>query len=259
MVPINALHVARDAAIQGGKILSYYWGRLKNVKRKTHASDLVTEADHESEEAILRVLKTSYPDHGVLAEESGLQKGASDYLWVVDPLDGTTNYTHQFPMVAVSIALLYQETPILGVVYNPIHDEMYMAAKGDGATLNGRSISVSKVDSLESSLLATGFPYDRKENLDNNYKEFCQMTDASQGVRRLGSAALDLAYVAAGRLDGYWEKGLGAWDIAAGALLVEEAGGLVTAYDLGPFDVQSGAILATNGSIQQLVSNSLIT
>jgi len=244
------LAIANEAASAGGAILRRYWGRLRHIQRKTSASDLVTEADTASEQAILEILLRECPTHKILAEESGWTEGSvEEYVWAVDPLDGTTNYTHQYPMVAVSIGLLYREQPIIGVVYNPILEERFSAAQGLGTTLNGEKIEVSQVDSLEQTLLSTGFAYDRLVNPDNNYPEFCRLTDVSQGVRRAGAAALDLAYVAAGRLDGYWEKGLHIWDIAAGVVLVTEAGGTVSEYDESPLELHSGRILATNGRI----------
>lgn len=252
------LKIAREAAVEGGKVLQRYWGKLDHVRQKGFFWDLVTEADTESEEAVLTYLRKHFPDHQSLSEEAGMKSANDcDYLWVVDPLDGTTNYTHQYPMVSVSIGLLYQGEPIIGVVYNPILNEMFEGAKGLGATLNKHPIHVSNVSTLPKSLLATGFAYDRKQNPDTNYAEFCHMTHLSHGVRRGGSAALDLSYVAAGRLDGFWERGLKPWDMAAGVLLVKEAGGVVTSYDMKPFDILSGRILATNGVIHKKLSKEL--
>ncbi len=252
------LKIATEAAKSGGAILEQYWGKLISIQEKQFTWDLVTEADKKSEATILKILKNEFPSHTILAEESGLHsmKG-TDYAWVVDPLDGTTNYTHQYPMVSVSIGLLHKGNPIVGVVYNPIHNELFQAAEGMGSTLNGNKISISKVDSLSHSLLATGFAYDRRDTIDNNYTEFCHVTHSSQGVRRGGSAALDLAYVAAGRLDGFWERGLQPWDIAAGVILIREAGGKVSSYENGPLIIESGRILATNGKIHELLSNEL--
>jgi myo-inositol-1(or 4)-monophosphatase len=220
---------------------------------------LVTEADKASETSVLQVLRRHLPDHAILAEESGqLGQQNGEFLWAIDPLDGTTNYAHQYPCVAVSIGLLIQGKPSVGVVYNPIHQELYRAATGLGATCNRRSIRVSQTDDLSRSLLVTGFAYDRHQTPDNNYAEFCHLTHLTQGVRRDGAAALDLAYIAAGRLDGYWERGLSIWDMAAGIVLVEEAGGQVTAYDRTPFDLASGRILATNGRVHAALSHELL-
>jgi myo-inositol-1(or 4)-monophosphatase len=249
---------ALEAASLGGSILKEHWGKLKGYDTKSFSTDLVTLADKESETAIVNYLNRHWPEYEILAEESGFHSSTRHhYSWVVDPLDGTTNYAHQIPIVSVSIALLLDNIPIVGVVYNPILDEKFVAVKGGGATLNNIPIHVSKVSSIPQSVLATGFPYDRKTSKETNYAEFCHLTHISQGVRRMGSAALDLAYVAAGRFDGYWESGLKKWDMAAGVLLVQEAGGLVTAYDQSPFNLDSDRILATNGSIHQALSTEL--
>jgi myo-inositol-1(or 4)-monophosphatase len=251
--------VAVEASKRGSEILLQHWGKLKQVREKSNAGDLVTEADQQSEDCILEYLKEQCPNHTILSEESGLHavEGA-EFLWAVDPLDGTTNYTHQVPIVSVSIALLYHGTPIVGVVYNPFVDEMFTAGQGRGAFLNDEPINVSDVETLGKSMLATGFAYDRRDTPDNNYAEFCYLTSQSQGVRRMGSAALDLAYVACGRFDGFWERGLNVWDIAAGTVLVREAGGLVSSYENGPLDLKSGRILATNGCIHQQTSKTLL-
>lgn len=254
----KALEVATEAANAGGVVMKHYWGNLASISEKSSQSDLVTEADRLSEIQIKKLLRNHFPEHAILAEESGIDKlKESDFLWAVDPLDGTTNYTHQFPMVAVSIGLLYQNQPVMGVVYNPITDELFQAAAGAGATLNGKPIHVSTTAQLAKSLLATGFAYDRQETRDNNYPEFSYLTNRSQGVRRLGAASLDLAFVACGRLDGYWERGLQLWDMAAGIALVLEAGGMISAYDKSPFKWESGRILATNGKIHLPLSAAL--
>jgi myo-inositol-1(or 4)-monophosphatase len=248
----ECLDFAVNVAGESGKVLKKYWGKLSHIEEKEFAWDLVTEADKESEEVILNLLQKEYPSYDILSEESGLkEKNHSEYLWVVDPLDGTTNYTHQYPMVSVSIALTYKENPVIGVVYNPIYEELIAAADGLGCTMNGEHVQVSKAAALSQSLLATGFAYDRLTTSDNNYAEFCHLTNHSQGVRRGGSAALDLAYVAAGRLDGFWERGLKFWDIAAGVVLIKEAGGCATSYSGGTLDLKSGRILASNGLIHK--------
>jgi len=236
-----------------------YLGKLDSIQEKGRPGDLVTAADKDAEKTVLEVLQRHLPDHDILAEESGaVGDRTSDYRWAIDPLDGTTNYTHQYPFFAVSIGLLYQGTPWLGVVYGPVHNGVFRAAKGLGATRNRRPIHVSQTQHLANSLLVTGFAYDRRETSDNNYAEFCHLTHKTQGVRRGGSASMDLAYVACGRLDGYWERGLSPWDVAAGVVLVEEAGGIVTAYDQSPFQVESGRILASNGNIHQELSDALV-
>lgn len=251
--------LALKLAHEGGEILRHYWGHLQDVQSKDGTGNLVTEADKASEKRILELLHDHYPSHAVLAEESGEHKsGDSPFLWAIDPLDGTTNYAHQLPVVAVSVALLYGGFPIVGVVYNPILNDIFHAQLDGGAFLNGKKLRVSKVKELGKSLLATGFPYNRRNNPENNYAEFSRLTDLSQGVRRLGSAALDMANVAAGRYDGYWELGIQTWDVAAGTLLVTEAGGKVTGYDGSPVDLFSGKILATNGLLHEQLSKELL-
>jgi myo-inositol-1(or 4)-monophosphatase len=199
------------------------------------------------------------PHHAILAEESGgAALGTSEFLWAIDPLDGTTNFAHQYPFFAVSIGLLINGIASVGVVYDPYHNHLFRAAKGLGATCDRCPIHVSATKELSRSLLVTGFAYDRRETIDNNYAEFCHFTHLTQGVRRGGSASIDLAYVAWGRLDGYWERGLSPWDLAAGVVLVEEAGGKVTAYDGGEFDLKSGRILATNGHLHDVMSQELV-
>jgi myo-inositol-1(or 4)-monophosphatase len=253
------LEAALNIAQKSGAILKKYWGKFQTVSCKNNPMDLVTEADKASEKIILKFLKKNYPAHSVLSEESGWNDVKdSEYLWIVDPLDGTTNFTHQYPMVSVSIGLLYQQIPILGVVYNPILKELFYCSKNCGAFFNEKKIKVSSNKSLGSSLLASGFPYDRQKNKDNNYCEFCLLTHLTQGVRRGGSAALDLAYVAAGRFDGYWERGIKSWDVAAGMMLVQEAGGLVTTYEGSYFKIDSEMIMATNGHIHSALSNKIL-
>ncbi|EFB42053.1 MULTISPECIES: inositol monophosphatase family protein [Parachlamydia] len=254
------LKTATSAATSGGKILKKYWKNVKQIEDKSTAGDLVTEADKESEKIILQMITEAYPDHAILAEESSEKhlSSSSDFLWVIDPLDGTVNYAHQNPMVAISIALLYQNKVVVGVVFNPFYQELFQAIKGMGATLNGEKITVSQTRALDKSLLATGFAYDRRTTTDTNYPEFCHLTNLTHGVRRFGAASLDLAFVAAGRFDGYWERGLKPWDMAAGALLVQEAGGKISAYNETPFDLQSGKILATNGMLHHALSQELL-
>ncbi len=252
------LETALATAHHAGSVIRENWGKSHLISHKEADIDLVTEVDRDSEREIIRILTQKYPSHAILTEEQGSKTGSNtDFLWVIDPLDGTTNFTHQYPMVSVSIALLFQGTPVIGVVYNPIFQEFFHAAQGIGAFLNHQPIRVSSVDSLDKSLLASGFSYDRKSNPDNNYSEFCLLTHLSQGVRRGGSAALDLAYVAAGRFDGYWERGIKPWDIAAGTLLVREAGGLVSGYDNTPLDLYSGFIVAANPLIHPVLTEKI--
>ena len=254
----NLLDIATEAALAAGSILQTYLGKLEEIEEKGRPGDLLTAADKASEVAILDILTRHVPDHPILTEESGqLGTTESEYLWAIDPLDGTTNFAHQYPFFAVSIGLLFAGIPCMGVIFDPFHNELYRAAKGLGATKNRHRISVSQTTDLNKSLLVTGFAYDRRETADNNYAEFCHLTHLTQGVRRSGSASLDLACVAMARVDGYWERGISIWDIAAGVVLVEEAGGKVTAYDGSPLQLSSGRILATNGYIHDSISTEL--
>jgi myo-inositol-1(or 4)-monophosphatase len=253
------LDIATEAALAGGAVLQTYLGKLEDIQEKGRPGDLVTEADKGAEAAILAVIQRHFPDHAILAEESGkLGEAESQFLWAIDPLDGTTNFAHQYPFYSTSIGLLIDGVPQVGVIFDPSRQELFRAAKGLGATCNRRPIRVSRTNELSRSLLVTGFAYDRHETPDNNYAEFCRLTHLTQGVRRGGSAAIDLAYVACGRLDGYWERGLSPWDITAGVVIVEEAGGKVTAYDEGAFVMNSGRILATNGQIHGALSGELV-
>lgn len=253
------LEVATEAALAGGAVLQSYLGNLEEIQEKGRPGDLVTIADKTSEHAVLSVVQRHLPDHGILAEESGqLGNLDSDYLWAIDPLDGTTNFAHQYPAFAVSIGLMIQGVPQVGVIFDPFRQELFRAAKGLGATRNRQPIQVSQTQELGKSLLTSGFPYDRQQTTDTNYAEFCYLTHLTQGVRRGGSAAMDLAYVACGRLDGYWERGISPWDVVAGIVLLEEAGGRVTAYDTSPFQLNSGRILATNGHLHESLSQALM-
>jgi myo-inositol-1(or 4)-monophosphatase len=252
------LDVATEAALAAGKVLQACWGKLESITEKGRPGDLVTEADRQAESAILAVLRRHFPTHSILAEESG-QFGDLDaeYLWAIDPLDGTTNYAHQYPFSAASIGLLINGVPQVGAIFDPFHQELFRGAVGIGATCNDQPIHVSNTAKLAQSLLVTGFAYDRRETPDNNYQEFCYLTHITQGVRRAGAASLDLAYVACGRLDGYWERGLSPWDLAAGVAIVEASGGKVTAYDQSEFDIRSGRILATNSQVHAELSQTL--
>jgi myo-inositol-1(or 4)-monophosphatase len=241
--------IAIDAAKKAGLLLQRRVGRVKRVAYKG-AVNLVTEMDLLSERTIVATIHRHFPDHAFLAEESAvLQSGSSPYQWIIDPLDGTTNYTHGFPIYAISIALAKKGEVILGVIYDPTREELFCAAKGEGARLNGKKIHVSSTENLSQSLLATGFPYDLRESRTNNFDHFKNFALRAQAVRRAGSAALDLSYVAAGRFDGFWEMKLGPWDMAAGSLLVKEAGGQSTDFSGRPLQLEGRQVLASNGKI----------
>jgi myo-inositol-1(or 4)-monophosphatase len=213
--------------------------------------NLVTEADRISEEMITSKINRLFPEHDILAEEFTYASKGSDFRWIIDPLDGTTNYAHGYPVFCVSIALQKVDEIILGVIYNPMLKEMFVAEKGQGAFLNGREIHVSFTTTIAQSFIATGFPYDIREDSQNNLNYFNEMIMKARAIRRAGSAALDLAYVAAGRFDGFWELKLNPWDTAAGWLLVEEAGGLVTDFNGNGYFLESSVILASNGRIHK--------
>jgi myo-inositol-1(or 4)-monophosphatase len=234
---------------------------LKSRLNTPHSIDykgvinLVTEADRMSEALILDRIRQNFPDHSVLAEESPARENNSIYRWIIDPLDGTTNYAHSYPVFCVSMALEQEGRVIAGVVYNPMLDELFLAEKGKGAWLNGQRISVSDTSDLSRSLLATGFPYDIRESEHNNLNYFNVMIKEVQAIRRAGSAALDMAYVAAGRFDGFWELKLMPWDTAAASLLIQEAGGNVSDLSGQSFFLTAPHVLASNGKIhQQLIS-----
>lgn len=230
---------------------------LKNRLNSEHTIDykgeinLVTEADKISEGMITSKIASLFPDHDILAEEFTYTIRGSDFRWIIDPLDGTTNYAHGHPFFCVSIALERLDTMIVGIIYDPMLDEMFVAEKGKGAFLNDRAIHVSNTNRVIEGLLATGFPYDIREDSHNNLNYFNTMILKAQAIRRAGSAALDLAYVAAGRFDGFWELKLNPWDIAAGWLLVEEAGGIVTDMQGKDYYLESPSILASNGRIHK--------
>ena len=238
------LDLARRAAESGGVQLKAHFGRLEQVREKGRSGDLVTEADLAAEAAVLGLLQAETPEIGVLAEESGRRPSESALEWCVDPLDGTTNYAHGFPVFATSVGLTWQGMPLLGALSLPAFDEVYWAAPGLGSWCNGCRLAVSDCHQLADALLATGFAYDRQQRLDNNYAEFAWFTHRSHGVRRAGAAAVDLAFVASGKVDAYWERGLAPWDLAAGMVLVEEAGGVVSGYDGSPADLSSGRVVA---------------
>jgi myo-inositol-1(or 4)-monophosphatase len=248
---------ARQAARAGGQTLNGHLGRLRQIREKGRPGDLVTEADEAAEAAVLQVLLERTPGLGVLAEESGRRHGNGDLEWCVDPLDGTTNFAHGFPFFATSIGLTWRGLPLLGALAAPALDQFFWAAPGLGAWCNDQPIQVSEASTLGESLLATGFAYDRNTRLNNNYAEFAWFTHRTRGVRRPGAASLDLAYVAAGRLDGYWERGLSPWDLAAGVALVEAAGGVVCAYDGTLLELASGRLIASAPGMRQALIDGL--
>lgn len=237
-----------EAAREGGQVLLRKFGRLSAVDHKGEV-DLVTEADRESEAAIVGVLRRVFPFHDILAEEKDWGRQISRYRWIIDPLDGTTNFAHGFPWFAISIALEVEGSITCGAVFNPFHRELFYAEKGQGAWMNDIPLRVSSISRLEDALVATGFPYDRKRSPVNNYDHFINFQQAAQACRRAGAASLDLVCTAAGRLDGYWEMKLKPWDVAAGKLIVEEAGGRITDFDGKPFDIYGCECLASNGRI----------
>jgi myo-inositol-1(or 4)-monophosphatase len=244
------LDIAIKTALEAGNYLKMNVGKIKQIEHKGgHATNLVTEIDKKSEEIIIGRIKQHYPSHDFLGEESGYAEISSEYRWIIDPLDGTTNYAHGLPIFSVTIGLEYKSEIILGVVYNPSLNELFTAEKGKGAWLNKKRIEVSKTAKLIESLVVTGFPYTINENPEPEVTHFRNFIVESQAVRRLGSAALDLAYVACGRFDGFWEGTLNAWDMAAGVLLVTEAGGKWTDYQGKPSSVYNTQVLTTNGLI----------
>lgn len=252
-----AIQTARDA----GAILADRLGRALQVSNKGDI-DLVTEADLASEKLIIERIKSHYPRHAILAEEAGDTEGdltgASEWKWIIDPLDGTTNYAHGYPCFCVSIALECAGEIEIGVIYDPTRDELFAAEKGQGATLNGRRMRVSEVEDLNSAMLCTGFPYNVRER-PNFARDFANFTMEAQAVRRDGSAAIDLAYLACGRFDGFWEDGLNAWDVAAGILLITEAGGRVTDFVGAPLDIYTPKVLASNGLVHHAMMKVLGT
>jgi len=241
--------VAVDAARAAGRLLLDALPGSHRITSKSTARDLVTEMDARAEALIFERLRDAFPDDAMLGEESGATTGRSGRRWIVDPLDGTVNYAHSVPHFAVSIALEMRGRVELGVAYLPCADELYVAEHGAGARLNERPLTVSATETLAESLLVTGFPYDIREQPDNNLREDAVFSVRARAVRRLGSAVADLAWVTAGRFDGLWALRLGPWDVAAGMLLVEEAGGRVTGIDGGPLDLDAPSLVASNGRI----------
>ena len=243
------LAVAIGAAREAGAVLREELGRARRIDFKGSPTNLVTEMDGRAEALIVARLLGAFPEDAVLAEERGAVAGRSGRRWIIDPLDGTTNYAHGVPTFGVSIALQVGDRITVGVIHDPNHGETFTAERGGGAFVNGVPLAVSATADLNESLLCTGFPYDIRQARRNNLAEFAAFSLQAQGVRRMGSAVIYLAYVAAGRMDGYWELRLGPWDVAAGALMVEEAGGRITNLTGGPLDIDAPAVVASNGRI----------
>jgi myo-inositol-1(or 4)-monophosphatase len=246
---------AREISVEAGPILLRGFRSEKTVISYKSKTDLVTDADRASESLLVGRISERFPDHAIIAEEGSRKEAPGGYLWYVDPLDGTNNFAHGIPFFCISIGVfsLSLKQVIAGVVYNPFLDEMFTAERGGGAFLNGNTIHVSSLADIGISLLATGFPYDKAISKKNNIPEFNRVVPRVQGIRRMGSAAIDLSYVACGRLDGYWEGKLNPWDMAAGSLIVEEAGGRVTRYDGGDFMPEYPEIIASNGLIHNQI------
>lgn len=253
------LNIAVRAARAAGNVIIRYIDRVHDLPvREKSRNDFVSEVDDRAEAAIISTLKKTYPDHAILAEESGAQ-GKHDYLWIIDPLDGTTNFLHGFPQFAVSIALQHKGQLTQAVIYDPLRQELFTASRGQGAYLDDHRIRVSRQKQLQGALLGTGFPFRDNMSIEQYLETFRLLFPKTAGIRRAGAAALDLAYVACGRLDGFWEYGLKPWDIAAGILLIEEAGGLVSAFDGSAPVLDQGDIIAGTPKIYdellQLIGN----
>ncbi len=251
------IEMLEEWARSAGEILRAGYGKRHEINRKGRI-DLVTEIDKRSEDYLLGMVRSHFPDHSIEAEESGVFAGLDEARWYIDPLDGTTNYAHDIPIFCVSIAFAQNGRVQLGVVYDPMRDECFRAERGKGATLNGSPISVSSITELSHSLLASGFPYDIASGKNDNLEQYAHFTRLTQGVRRSGSAALDLCYVAAGRCDGYWELAVESWDLAAGALIVEEAGGRITRADGEPnYLLPPHSLLSGNPAIYERILQDL--
>jgi myo-inositol-1(or 4)-monophosphatase len=250
--------VAIETALSAGSFIVSRMGKVRELGYKGEIN-LVTDVDRNAEKMIVKSLKKTFPDYGILTEEAGEEAGQSDYKWLIDPLDGTTNFAHSFPFFAVSIALEKAGQVILGVVYDPMKKELFVAERHHGAYLNRKRIFVSKTKRLYTGLLATGFAYRFKEKKASIFRDFVKFLMRAQGVRRAGSAALDLCYVACGRFDGYWERDLFPWDTAAGKIIVEEAKGRVTRFNGLAYTPYHKEILASNGYIHRQMINVLRT
>jgi len=256
----SRLTTAIDAARTAGRFLIDNLGKVRSVTDKDPGGkNLVTEIDRGSEEMIIGAVRKDFPGDEILAEESGKgTAGSTGFRWVIDPLDGTTNYTHGFGVFCVSIGIEHEGRIVAGVIYDPNLDELFTAELGKGASLNGKPLRVSSVGSIGRGLLVTGFPYNIGDNPDHAIERFASVLKSAQAVRRMGSAAIDLAYVACGRYEGFWEVGLQPWDVAAGMLLVTEAGGRVTDFEGGPCSIHGRAIAASNGIVHDELLRCLV-
>jgi myo-inositol-1(or 4)-monophosphatase len=241
--------VLMEATNEAGKIIQDYFQGTFTIENKEGINNLVTEVDKHSEKKIIEIIKSKYPGHSIISEEVGEELQDSDYQWIIDPIDGTVNFAHGIPICCVSIGLKYKDDLVLGTVYNPMMNELFFAEKGKGATLNGKPISVSKKSNFAKACLVTGFPYKWPKTYEHPIKVFERFILEGLPVRRLGSAAIDLCWVACGRFDGFWEYNLSSWDVAAGYLIVQEAGGVITNFDGQPYSVFDKETLATNGLI----------
>jgi myo-inositol-1(or 4)-monophosphatase len=250
------IEVGIEAAREAGKILKQYYGQEKTIEFKGEI-DLVTEVDKKSEKRIVEILKAAFPDHSIQAEEGSNSQQTSGYKWIIDPLDGTTNYAHNYPFFSISIGLEKEGEVVGGIVYQPVWDELFVAEKGSGAFLNGQKIKVSSVSLLRRALVTTGFPYDLNKIPPEAFQFFKNFLNTSQAVRRDGSAALDLCYLAMGRMDGFWEESLKPWDTAAGLIVVLEAGGKVTNFQSDTYSIYDREILASNGLIHDQMRQNL--
>lgn len=244
------LNAAMGAALISGRYIVKNYEKKLDIELKSSPQDLVSSIDKRAQDIIVSFLKASFPEVGFYGEEN-LRENGGMKRWIIDPLDGTINFVHGIPFFNVSLALEIGKKLVIGVIYDPLRDELFYAKQGEGAFLNGKRMKVSKACSLKESLLTTGFPYDINTRQNNNLSNFARLMLLTQGVRPLGSAALELAYVACGRFDGFWEIGLSSWDTAAGVVIVKEAGGKITGKEGGPFSIYSDFIVASNGKIHQ--------
>lgn len=256
-IPLRELeNAAVSAAYAAGKVIRKHFGKPISIREKSNAS-LVTNADIEAEETSLKILLKRFPDFGVIAEESDPRDRRGSGRWIIDPLDGTTNFVHRFPMFCVSIAAEWEDEVVVGVIYHPILREMTIAVRGKGTRMNGKKIHVSKTRKLGDSLLTTGFTYQKKKLLHAEMGCFERLSGIARAVRRPGSAALDLAYTGRGIFDGFWERNLSPWDVAAGSLIVEEAGGKVTDFQGKPFSIHAKELVASNGLLHQALIDTI--